>query len=94
VTVIAFIAALATATCIGYYLGWRAASTPPSWKKRTTRIALGRQVINLLAMITARRLQQRFRAERIVSDMAARYGLRIIAPLRFRRRGLLRLRSY
>lgn len=93
-TVIAAIAALATAACIGYYLGRRAASTPPSWKKRTSRIALSRQAINLLAMITARRIQQRFRAECIVSDVAARYGLRVVAPPQFRRGGVVRLRSY
>lgn len=94
VTVIAVIAALATATCIGYCFGRRAASAPPSWKKRTSRIALSRQAINLLAMITARRIQQRFRVESIVSDVAARYGLRVVAPLQFRRGGVGRLRSY
>jgi hypothetical protein len=94
VTVIAVIAALATAACIGYYFGRRAASTPPSWKKRTSRIALSRQAVHLLAMITARRIQQRFRAERIVSDTAARYGLRIVAPTQFRRGRVVRLRSY
>lgn len=93
-TVIAVIAALATAACIGYYFGRRAASTPPSWKKRTSRIALGRQAVHLLAMMTARRIQQRFRAERIVSDTAARYGLRIVVPTQFRRGRVVRLRSY
>jgi hypothetical protein len=94
VTVIAAIAALAAATGFGYYLGRRAASTRPSWKKRTSRVALGRQALNLLAMITARRIQQRFPAERIVSDMAGRCGLRIVAPPQFRRGGVVRLRSY
>ncbi|HEX5253174.1 MAG TPA: hypothetical protein VFW69_04745 [Mycobacterium sp.] len=93
-TVIAAIAALATATCIGYHFGRRAASTPPTWKKRTSRIALGRQALNLLAMITARRIQQRFQAERFLSGMAARCGLRAIAPLQIRRGGVVRLRSY
>ncbi|OBJ08955.1 hypothetical protein A5623_28210 [Mycobacterium colombiense] len=93
-TVIAVIAALATATCIGYYFGRRAASAPPSWKKRTSRIALSRQAVNLLAMITARRIQQRFRVQRSVSDIAARCGLRVVAPLQFRRGGVVRLRSY
>lgn len=93
-TVIAAIAALAAATCFGYYLGRRAASTRPSWKKRTSRVALSRQALNLLAMITARRIQQRFPAERIVSDVAARYGLRVVAPPQFRRGGVVRVRSY
>lgn len=92
-TVIAVIAALAIATCLGYYAGRRAASTPPSWKKRTSRIALSKQALNLLAMLTARRIQQRLRLERIVSDTAARYGLRIVAPPQLRRGGVVRLRS-
>ena len=94
VTVIAAIAALAMAGCIGYYFGRRSAATPPSWKKRTSRIALGRQAFNLLAMVAARRIQQRFQAERVLSGMAARCGLRAIAPLQVRRGAVVRLRSY
>ena len=94
VTVIAVIAALAIAACVGYHFGRRAASTPPSWRKRTSRIALSRQALNLIAMITARRIQQRFHAERVLSDMAARCGLRAIAPLQVRRGALARSRSY
>lgn len=93
-TVIAVIAALAIATCLGYYVGRRAASTPPSWKRRTSRIALSKQAINLLAMITARRIQQRLRAERSVSATAASYGLRRLAPLKLRPSSVVRLRSY
>ena len=94
VTVIAAIAALAAATGFGYYLGRRAASIRPSWKKRTSRVALSRQAINLLAMITARRIQQRLQAERLLHDMAGRCGLRVVAPPQFRRGGVVRLRSY
>lgn len=93
-TVFAVIAALAITTCLGYYTGRRAASTPPSWRKRTSRIALSKQAINLLVMITARRIRQRVRAERIVSDIAARYGMRIVAPPHLRRGGVVRLRSW
>lgn len=93
-TVFAAIAALATAACIGYYFGRRAASTPPSWKKRTSRIALGRQAFNLLAMITARRIQQRFQAERARSGMTARSGWRSFAPLHVRHGAAVRLRPY
>lgn len=93
-TVIAVIAALAVATCLGYWVGRRAASTPPSWKKRTSRIALSKQAINLLAMITVRRIRRRVRAERIVSDVAARYGMRIVAPPHLRRGEVVRLRSW
>lgn len=92
VTVIAAVAALAIATCIGYYFGRRAASTPPNWKKRTSRIALGRQAFNLLAMITARRIQRRFQAE--LPGMAAKFGLRAIAPLQVRHGAMARLRPY
>jgi hypothetical protein len=94
VTVTAAIAALAIAACIGYYFGRRAASTPPSWKKRTSRIALSRQALNLLAMITARRIQQRFQVERVLSDIVAGRRLRAFAPLQVRRGGVVRLRSY
>ncbi|MGV0040551.1 hypothetical protein [Mycobacterium colombiense] len=94
VTVIAVFAALATAACIGYYFGRRAAATPPSWKKRTSRIALSRQAVHLLAMITARRIQRRFSTERITPGMAARYGLRVVAPPHVRRGGVVRMRPY
>ncbi|OBF62334.1 hypothetical protein A5753_15760 [Mycobacterium sp. 852002-51971_SCH5477799-a] len=93
-TIFAAIAALTMAACIGYYLGRRAASTPPSWKKRTSRIALGRQAFNLLAMITARRIQQRFQPERVRSGMSAKFRFRAIAPLHVRHGGAARLRTY
>ncbi len=93
-TIFAAIAALAMAACIGYYFGWRAASTPPSWKKRTSRVALGRQAFNLLAIITARRIQQRFQPARVRSGMTARCGFRATVPLQIRRGGAMRLRPY
>ena len=89
-TVIAAICALATAICVGYYVGRRAGSTRPSWKKRTSRIALGKLAINLLAMITARRLQQSLRPERMFSG---RRGPRLIAPLELLRGSVVRMRS-
>jgi hypothetical protein len=57
VTVLAAIAALAMATCVGYYFGRRERPTRPSWKKRTSRIALGRLAISLLMGLTARRIR-------------------------------------
>ncbi|OBH27416.1 hypothetical protein A5692_24665 [Mycobacterium sp. E342] len=54
-TVLAGIAALAMATCLGYYLGRRAGSAPPTWKRRTSRVAIGRTAISLLVLLTARR---------------------------------------
>ena len=53
---------LGTALCVGYYLGWRTGSKPSTWKKRTSRIALGRLAINLLVLMTARRIRQSFQA--------------------------------
>lgn len=54
-TVLAGIAALALATCVGYWAGRRAGSAPRSWKRRTSRIALGRMAFSLLVLLTARR---------------------------------------
>lgn len=58
-TVLVVGSALVAALCVGYYFGRRASSTPSTWKKRTSRLALGRVAINLLVLITARRLRQR-----------------------------------
>jgi uncharacterized membrane protein YeiH len=67
-TVLAAIAALAIAACGGYYFGRRAGSTPPTWKRRTSRIALGKLAVSLLALTTARRMRRSFRAGHVVSD--------------------------
>lgn len=91
VTVIAAICAASAAACIGYYLGRRASTTRPSWKKRTSRIALGRQAINLLAIITARRLQRILQLERM---FLSKRGSRPSAPLELLRGSVVRLRSY
>jgi hypothetical protein len=56
VTVLAAIAALAMATCVGYYFGRRERPTRQSWKKRTSRIALGRLAVSLLVSLAARRV--------------------------------------
>ena len=56
--VLAGVAALVLATCGGYYLGRRAGSTPPTWKQRTSRVALGRLTIDLLVALTARRIRR------------------------------------
>jgi membrane protein DedA with SNARE-associated domain len=89
-TVIAVICALATATWIGYYLGRRAGSTPSSWKKRTSRIALGRLAIGLLVLVTARRVRQRFQAGRMLPIAV----LRAVGPVEFLRAGVARMRPY
>lgn len=69
-TVLAAISALAMAACVGYYFGRRVGSTPSSWRKRTSRIALGRLAISLLLLLTARRLGQSFRARRMPPGVA------------------------
>lgn len=91
---LATICGLATAMWIGYYVGRRAGSTPPTWKKRTSRIALGRLAISLLVLMTARRIQQRLRAERMLPGALAGWGLRTVAPLELLRNGVAWLRSY
>ncbi|MCV7443320.1 hypothetical protein H7K33_13855 [Mycobacterium paraense] len=73
---LAVIAALGTALCLGYYLGRRAGSRPTTWKRRTSRIALGRLAINLLVLVAARRV----------------LALRIVEPLGLLRGGVARLR--
>ncbi|ORW32423.1 hypothetical protein AWB91_10690 [Mycobacterium paraense] len=73
---LAVIAALGTALCLGYYLGRRAGSRPTTWKRRTSRIALGRLAINLLVLVAARRV----------------LALKIVEPLGLLRGGVARLR--
>ena len=89
-TVLAALAALTLATCVGYYFGRRAGSTPSTWKKRTSRIALGRRAANLLVLVAARRIRQRLRPEPMVELV----GLRILAPLDLLRGSVTRMRSY
>jgi hypothetical protein len=78
------------ATCVGFYFGRRAGSTPSTWKKRTSRIALGRRAANLLVLVAARRIRQRLRPEPMVELV----GLRILAPLDLLRGSVTRMRSY
>jgi hypothetical protein len=76
-TVLAGFAALAMATCVGYYFGRRGGSRPSTWKKRTSRIALGRLAISLFVLLTARRLRHSFRVERMLPDAVHLWGLRM-----------------
>ncbi|WP_082958463.1 hypothetical protein [Mycobacterium sp. E3198] len=55
-TALALVAALGTALCLGYWLGRRAGSPPKTWKRRTSRIALGRLAVNLVMLMAARRV--------------------------------------
>lgn len=68
-------AALMMSLCAGYYLGRRAGSYPPTWTTRTSRLVLGRLAINVLLVLTARRIRrnalvQRMTTDRIVSRRA------------------------
>jgi hypothetical protein len=93
-TVLAVISALVTALCIGYHLGRRAGSTPSTWRKRTSRVALGRLAINLLALLTARRIRRSFLTRRVFPDALGVRGLRLAEPLGLLRDSVARLRSY
>ena len=75
-TALALICALGTALCLGYYLGRRAGSKPPTWRRRTSRIALGRLALNLVVLMAARRV----------------LALRVVEPLGLLRGGVARLR--
>jgi hypothetical protein len=92
-TVLVGIAALAMATCGGYYLGRHVGSTRSTWKKRTSRVALGRLAISLLVSLTARRIRQSFRADPMFTDALHLWGLRLIAPVALLRGGVARMRS-
>ncbi|WP_366516219.1 hypothetical protein [Mycobacterium sp.] len=80
-TVLAFIAGLAMALCLGYHLGRRARSKPPSWRKRTSRMALGRAAVNLVVLVAARRAQQRFQISHSFFGGDGTRGFRSLAPL-------------
>ncbi|MGA8543652.1 MAG: hypothetical protein WB785_00130 [Mycobacterium sp.] len=92
-TLLAAIAALAAATCLGYYCGRRVGSTRSTWKKRTSRLALGRLMISLLVVLSARQIRRRFRAERVFTDALQRSGLRVIAPVELLRGSVARTRT-
>ncbi len=89
-TMLAVTAALALATWVGYLCGRRAAAAPPSWRQRTSRIALGRRAVNLFLLIAARRVRRRFRAEPVVQL----FGLRIVVPQALRPVSVTRMRAY
>jgi hypothetical protein len=93
-TVLAGIAALAMATCVGYHLGRRAGRTPSTWTQRTSRIALGRQAIGLLVLLTVRRIRRRYRAKYPLAVAVHRRELRVIAPLELLRGSVARTRLY
>lgn len=68
-TALAVVAALVTSLFIGYQFGRRAGSAPPSWKQRTSRVALGKRAVCLVVLITARRIQRQLPARRTLERM-------------------------
>ncbi|MGH3968831.1 MAG: hypothetical protein ACRDTV_12120 [Mycobacterium sp.] len=93
-TVLVAMCALAAATGFGYYVGRRATSTPSTWRKRTSRVALGRLAVGLLVAVAARHIRRRFALARVLSDAIGIRGMRTAAPLELWRGGVARLRSY
>ncbi|HTX94162.1 MAG TPA: hypothetical protein VME67_04525 [Mycobacterium sp.] len=79
-TVFVGIAALVMATAVGYYFGRRAGSARSTWKKRTSRIELGRLAVTLLMLLTARRIRRRFPT----TELFAPLGLLRAATARMR----------
>ncbi|WAJ42499.1 hypothetical protein OK015_14465 [Mycobacterium sp. Aquia_216] len=82
--VLAVICAFAMATCVGFYVGRRAGSTPSTWGKRTSRIALGRLAMSFVVLMVVRRIRRSTQAQRLFRDAR----LRSVAPLDFLRGGV------
>ena len=83
-TALAVISALMTALWIGYHFGRRAGTTPPTWKQRTSRMALGKRAIGLVVLITARRIQRGLPVQRALPAAVGIWGLKRAEPLLFR----------
>jgi hypothetical protein len=81
----AVISALVTALCIGYHFGRRAGSTPSTWRKRTSRVALSKLAASLLVLMTVRRIRQSFLAERMFPDAGGVWGMKFVGPLQLLR---------
>jgi hypothetical protein len=57
-TALAVIGALLAALWVGYQCGRRASPSPFTWRKQTSRTALGRLAITLVVFMAARRLRR------------------------------------
>ena len=84
-TALAVISALVTALCIGYHFGRRAGSTPSTWRKLTSRVALSKLAVSLLVLMTVRRIRQSFLAERVLPDAGDVWGMKFVEPLQLLR---------
>jgi hypothetical protein len=90
-TALAVISALVMALCIGYHFGRSAGSTPSSWKKRTSRVALGRIAVSLLMLMTARRIRRSFLAKSLLRDAIGVRAIKIAEPFQLLRGSFARL---
>jgi hypothetical protein len=79
-TALAVISALVMALCIGYHFGRSSGSKPASWKKRTSRVALGRLAISLLMLMTARRIRRSLLAKSLLRDVIGVWAVKIAEP--------------
>lgn len=79
-----------SAMCVGYYWGRRVNPTRPTWKRRTSRVELGRRTVNLVVLIAARRIRRRVRSDPMVELL----GLRLRARPKVSRSGVARMASY
>ena len=87
-TPIAVICAVVTALCVGYHFGRRAGTKPSTWKKRTSRAALGRAATSLIVLMIARRVRRNFLAKHALSTAVGVQTLKFIEPLHLLRSGL------
>ncbi|MEZ0352326.1 hypothetical protein [Mycobacterium sp. pR1184] len=78
--VLVLVGALAAATCVGYYLGRRASSSSPTWRQRTSRVAIGRLALSFVVLVAARRIRRTHRPFRPVD-------LKSVEPVEFLRWG-------
>ncbi|MCV7429814.1 hypothetical protein [Mycobacterium montefiorense] len=86
--VFAVICALATMTCLGYYVGRRSDATPSTWRKRTSRVAIGRLGMSFVMLVAARRIRRSLLAQRLLRDAVAVSDLRSVEPLELLRSGV------
>ncbi|MEE6138510.1 hypothetical protein SKC41_19540 [Mycobacterium sp. 050128] len=86
--VLVLVCALATTTCVGYYAGRRASSSPPTWRRRTSRVAIGRLAMSFVMVVAARRIRRTVVAHRLIRNVTGTSGLRSVEPLELVRGGV------
>jgi len=89
-TVLGVFAALALAMSAGYCYGRRAGSPRSTRSKRTSRVALGKQMVSLAVAVAACRFRRRSQSH----PMTELLGLTLLASVALSRGSLTRMRSY